>query len=66
MGSTSGNISGERMVNFDANVVAANPGTPIQYMRSANSCTLTCHTYVHTGMSQATTTTHRPNKPARK
>jgi predicted CXXCH cytochrome family protein len=66
MGSTSGNISGERMVNFDANVVAANPGTPIQYMRATNSCTLTCHTYVHTGMSQAATNTRRPSRPARK
>lgn len=47
MGATSAYISGERMVNFDANVVAANQTVPITYSRSKNSCTLTCHNHPH-------------------
>ena len=43
MGSASASISGERMVNFDANVVAPNGTTPISYNRSTQSCTLVCH-----------------------
>ena len=46
MGAQSGNISGERLVNFDANVVAPN-GVPISYNRSANTCTLVCHGVQH-------------------
>jgi hypothetical protein len=68
MGSASGNISGERLVNFDVNVVAANGTTPITYSRAANSCTLTCHTYAHAGASSSTTSTirHRASGPAHK
>jgi len=51
MGATSPYITGERLVNFDANVVApnggANLGTPISYNRASNTCTLTCHNYDH-------------------
>ena len=47
MGATSATITGERLVNFDASVVAANGATPISYNRSANTCTLTCHGYAH-------------------
>ena len=47
MGATSANITGERLVNFDANVVAANGATPISYNRAANTCTLTCHGDAH-------------------
>jgi predicted CXXCH cytochrome family protein len=47
MGSVSGAISGERMVNFDASVVAANGSTPVSYSRAKNSCTLTCHNHAH-------------------
>jgi predicted CXXCH cytochrome family protein len=47
MGSRSGTITGERLVNFDANVVAANGATPISYNRTANTCTLTCHGTQH-------------------
>ena len=47
MGSTSGTISGERLVNFDINVVAPNGGTPVSYSRATNSCNLTCHNYPH-------------------
>ena len=47
MGATNGNISGERLVNFDVNVVAPNGGSPISYNHGANSCTLTCHGTAH-------------------
>ncbi len=47
MGAVSANISGERMVNFDINVVAPNGTTPISYSRASNSCSLTCHNHAH-------------------
>ncbi len=46
-GAVSGTISGERLVNFDLNVVAPNGGYPISYNRSANTCTLVCHQVAH-------------------
>ena len=45
--SGSGTISGERLVNFDLNVVAASNGAPISYDRSKSSCTLMCHNHAH-------------------
>ena len=47
MGSTSGSISGERLVNFDAGVVAPNGSTPISYNRAKNTCSLVCHNKAH-------------------
>lgn len=47
MGGTSLYISGERLVNFDANVVGANGSNPISYNRTANTCVLVCHSYAH-------------------
>jgi len=47
MGATSPTITGERLVNFDANVVAPNGAAPIAYNRSTNTCTLTCHSAAH-------------------
>lgn len=47
MGSTSGSITGQRLVNFDINVVAANGSKPISYSKATNSCTLTCHNHKH-------------------
>lgn len=47
MGAQSGTISGERLVDFDASVVAPNGSTPITYNRSTNTCTLTCHGQKH-------------------
>jgi predicted CXXCH cytochrome family protein len=47
MGAQSGNISGERLVNFDARVVASNGGAPISYSHATNSCSLVCHNYPH-------------------
>jgi hypothetical protein len=57
MGARSGTISGERLVNFDINVVAANAGTPVSYTRATNTCTLVCHNVAHNpdgSVSQAT------------
>ena len=51
MGATSPYISGERLVNFDINVVAPNGVSPISYSRATNSCTLTCHGHAHQGTS---------------
>jgi predicted CXXCH cytochrome family protein len=56
LAATSGNISGERLVNFDVNVVAQNNGLPISYNRATNSCTLVCHGVTHTGTGSGTTT----------
>jgi predicted CXXCH cytochrome family protein len=47
MGATSGTITGERLVNFDANVVGSNGTLPITYSRATNTCTLTCHGTTH-------------------
>jgi predicted CXXCH cytochrome family protein len=47
MGATSGTISGERLINFDMNVVASNGGLPISYNRAANTCVLVCHQVAH-------------------
>jgi len=47
MGASNGSISGERLVNFDINVVAPNGTTPISYSRATNSCSLTCHNHPH-------------------
>jgi hypothetical protein len=51
MGSTSATISGQRLVNFDVNVVAPNGATPITYSYNggSDSCTLTCHGQSHNG-----------------
>jgi predicted CXXCH cytochrome family protein len=47
MGATSPTITGERLVNFDANVVGLNGGAPIAYNRATNTCTLMCHNTAH-------------------
>lgn len=47
MGSMSATISGERLVNFDANVVAQNGTFPISYSHATNTCVLACHGYYH-------------------
>lgn len=55
MGANSGSISGERLVNFDANVVAPNGGVPVSYNRAANTCTLVCHQVAHNADGTITT-----------
>ena len=53
MGAISPSISGERLVNFDANAVGENGGAPIAYNRGSNSCTLMCHGVAHNGGASA-------------
>jgi predicted CXXCH cytochrome family protein len=59
MGGTSGYISGERMVNFDINVVAPNGTTPISYSHATNSCSLTCHQHQHQTLGSPAGKLHR-------
>jgi len=59
MGASSGAISGERLVNFDANVVASAGTGPISYSRATNSCALTCHTHTHAGAAGTTGATRK-------
>src|ERR1700752_2893335 len=47
MGAQAATVSGERMVNFDINVVAPNGKSPIIYRRATSSCSLTCHGHPH-------------------
>ena len=47
MSVNSGNLTGERMVNFDLKVVAPNGGMPVSYNRGASSCALVCHGVAH-------------------
>ncbi|HET7841493.1 MAG TPA: cytochrome c3 family protein [Terriglobia bacterium] len=52
MGAQSEGISGERLVNFDGNIVAPEGSAPISYDRATNSCSLVCHNHVHKGPSK--------------
>ena len=47
MGGFSATISGERLVNFDGNVVAMNGANPISYNRATSTCSLVCHQHAH-------------------
>ncbi len=69
MGATGGNVSGERLVNFDINVVGPNGAAPISYNRGANSCVLTCHGAAHNRdgtVSAASATMQNRGIPARR
>jgi predicted CXXCH cytochrome family protein len=59
MGNTSGSITGERLVNFDINIVAPTGTTPISYSRATNSCSLTCHGHTHNLLGSPTITIKR-------
>jgi hypothetical protein len=47
MGGVSPTITGERLVNFDVNVVGQNNRIPISYNRATQTCTLVCHGVAH-------------------
>jgi len=47
VGPGSANVLGQRLVDFDVNVVAPNAGLPVSYNRGTNTCTLTCHQVAH-------------------
>lgn len=60
MGGTNANISGQRLVNFDVNVVAPNGAMQISYNRAANTCTLMCHQTAHNANGTVTGLNLRP------
>jgi len=66
MGAVSGSISGERLVNFDVNVVAPNSGLPISYNRTANTCVLVCHGTAHNADGTVASVALRRAKGGRK
>jgi len=47
MGAVSPTVSGERLVNFDVNIVAPNGAAPISYHRASNTCVMVCHQAAH-------------------
>jgi len=47
MSAGTGNVTGERLVNFDVKVVGQNGAMPVSYNRTANSCALVCHGTAH-------------------
>ncbi|HUO13546.1 MAG TPA: cytochrome c3 family protein [Verrucomicrobiae bacterium] len=47
MGASSGNVTGERLINFDLKVVSPNGGIPVSYNRGTSSCSLVCHDVAH-------------------
>ena len=47
MGASSPTITGERLVNFDVNVVAQNGAAPISYHRATGTCVMVCHQATH-------------------
>jgi hypothetical protein len=63
MGATSPTISGERLVNFDGNVVGLNGGIPISYNRTTNTCTLMCHNTAHNADGTVTASSASLTKP---
>jgi predicted CXXCH cytochrome family protein len=65
VGAVSANVSGERLVDFDAAVVASNGGVPISYFRGRNSCVLTCHNAQHNSDGSVTVSTG-PKRPWQK
>ena len=62
MGTNSPNVTGERLVNFDVNVVGSNNGLPIAYNRGTGTCTLTCHMVVHNANGTVSSSTAAPAK----
>jgi len=46
-GAISGAIAGDRLINFDMNVVAPLAGQPVSWNRTANTCVLVCHQAAH-------------------
>lgn len=65
MGAISPTITGERLVNFDGNVVGLNGSTPVSYNRSTNTCTLMCHNAAHNADGTVTGGAATSTKPKR-
>ncbi len=64
MGAKVSSISGQRLVNFDVNVVGQNGSTPItyNYIPGADTCTLACHGYLHSPSGVVPAAVRRPVK----
>ncbi len=54
VGAASANLGGQRLLNFDLNVVGPNGGAPITYNRGTATCTLTCHQAAHESSGKVT------------
>ena len=61
MGGTNPNVSGQRLVNFDVNVVGQNGAAPISYNRATNTCVLACHETAHNPNGTVAAHSARPN-----
>ena len=66
MGSQSATISGERLLNFDINVVGQNNGAPISYNRGTGTCVLTCHQIAHNADGTVTSAAAAVSKASRR
>jgi len=67
MGAASPSVRGERLVNFDGNVVGQNNGAAISYNRGSNTCTLMCHAVAHNADgSVAAANSAKPKGPGKK
>jgi len=60
MGPGTGNVTGERLVNFDIKVVAPNGNMPVTYNRGTNTCALVCHDAAHAPNGTVTPLAMRP------
>jgi predicted CXXCH cytochrome family protein len=60
MGGINPNLSGQRLVNFDVNVVAQNGAAPISYNRANNTCVLACHETAHNPNGTVAASAMRP------
>jgi len=61
IGTASPSVTGERLVNFDVNVVGVNGSLPLSYNRGANTCVLTCHQVAHNPDGTVTGNVHGSN-----
>jgi len=63
---TNPNISGQRLVNFDVNVVAQNGAAPISYNRATNTCALVCHEVAHNQNGSVAASSSRSGRVGKK
>jgi hypothetical protein len=59
------NMSGDRLVNFDLNVVAPNGGMPISYNGATGTCALVCHEVAHNANGKVAPAMHNAIAPMR-
>ena len=66
VGATGANPTGDRMIDFDVNVVGSNSGLNISYNRASNTCTLTCHNVAHNPDGTISALSRRPPNQLRR